>query len=111
MTAWRHCKNKEKVRLPVIPDYATNNAHMYYMVCGSLEQRTALINFMKAAGVQCVFHYQSLHNSGYFAGHHDGRSLPNAERFSDTLVRLPFYYELEGDSIDYICNKIHEFFG
>lgn len=80
--------------LPVIPEYATNNAHMFYLVFPSLEKRSAFIAKMKAAGVCCVFHYLPLHSSGYYEGRHDGRALPNCDRFADCLVRLPLFYEL-----------------
>ena len=81
--------------LPDIPGYATNNAHMFYLVFPDFEKRTKFIGDMKAQDVQCVFHYLALHASAFYAGKHDGRALPNCDRFSDCLVRLPLYYELE----------------
>ena len=81
--------------LPEIPGYATNNAHMFYLVFPDLEKRTKFIGDMKAQDVQCVFHYLALHASAFYAGKHDGRALPNCDRFSDCLVRLPLFYELE----------------
>lgn len=94
------------VQLPTLPEWATNNAHMFYLVCHSLRQRTGLIAALKEAGVLAVFHYLSLHNSPYFQSQHDGRSLPNSDRFSDCLVRLPIYYELTDDQVDYISDHI-----
>ena len=81
--------------LPQIPDYATNNAHMFYLVFPDLEKRTKFIRDMKAQDVQCVFHYLALHASAFYAGKHDGRALPNCDRFADCLVRLPLFYELD----------------
>lgn len=81
--------------LPEIPGYATNNAHMFYLVFPDLEKRTKFIGDMKAQDVQCVFHYLALHASAFYAEKHDGRALPNCDRFSDCLVRLPLFYELE----------------
>ncbi len=81
--------------LPRIPLYATNNAHMFYLVFPSIEQRSALIAGLKAQGILAVFHYLSLHASEFYRGRHDGRLLPNCERFADCLVRLPFYHELD----------------
>lgn len=80
--------------LPYIPEYATNNAHMFYLVFGDLERRTAFISYMKAHGILTVFHYLSLHSSPYYAPKHDGRALPQADRYSDCLVRLPMFYDL-----------------
>jgi len=87
--------NDLNIQQPVIPDFATNNAHMYHLVCNSEDQRTELISFLKEKGILSVFHYQSLHKSKYFRDKHDGRRLPMADRYSEQLVRLPLYYELE----------------
>ena len=83
-----------RFRLPDIPEYATNNAHMFYLVCNSFEERTALIKELKANEIQAVFHYLSLHSSPYYQNKHDGRNLPNCDRYADCLVRLPMYYGL-----------------
>lgn len=97
---------KYGIRLPTIPDYATNNAHMFYLVCRDLEQRTALIASLKAKSIHAVFHYLSLHDSPYFQQKHDGRQLPNSDRFANCLVRLPLYFELTNTQCDLICNQI-----
>lgn len=89
--------------LPDVPDYATNNAHMFYLVCNNLEERTALIKKIKENGAQAVFHYLSLHSSEYYKDKHDGRDLPNCDRYADCLVRLPLFYELEEKQVDYIA--------
>lgn len=96
------------VSLPQIPDYATNNAHMFYLVCPDLAVRTRLIEGLKVRGVHAVFHYLSLHSSPYFQEKHTGRLLPNSDRFSDCLVRLPMFYELSDAQCDYICGQILE---
>ena len=80
--------------LPHIPDFATNNAHMFYLVFPDLAKRSSFIAGMKEKGIQCVFHYLSLHSSDFYAPRHDGRRLPNCDRFADCLVRLPLYYGL-----------------
>jgi dTDP-4-amino-4,6-dideoxygalactose transaminase len=98
------------VQLPDIPAYASNNAHMYYLVCRSLEERTALIEFLKKDEIQLVFHYLSLHKSPFYAIKHDGAELKNSDRFSDCLVRLPFFYELTNEQIDMIVDRIHQFY-
>lgn len=98
------------IELPVIPDYATNNAHMFYMLCPSLEARTALIEYMKVHRIQVFFHYLPLHSSDYYKEKHDGRVLPNCDRYADCLVRLPLYYGLTDDEVKYIINTVKEFF-
>lgn len=94
------------ITLPNIPDYATNNAHMYYLVCQSLEQRTELIKKLKENGVLAVFHYLSLHTSEYYHVKHDGRVLANTDHFADCLVRLPMFYELTDAEVDEIVRII-----
>lgn len=95
-----------RFRLPDIPDFATNNAHMFYLVCNSLEERAAMIRRMKEHDVQAVFHYLSLHSSPYYLDKHDGRELPNCDRYADCLVRLPMYYDLSVKQVDSICEII-----
>jgi dTDP-4-amino-4,6-dideoxygalactose transaminase len=99
-----------KLKLPYIPEYATNNAHMYYVVTADLDERTALINALKADGYRAVFHYQSLHQSPFYKDRHDGRTLPNSDRYSDCLVRLPMYFELELETVRNIAKTIRNFY-
>lgn len=94
--------------LPDIPEYATNNAHMFYLVCNNLEERTALIKKVKENGAQAVFHYLSLHSSEFYKDKHDGRDLPNCDRYADCLVRLPLFYELKENDVNYITDVIKE---
>lgn len=82
------------IGLPVLPDYATNNGHLFYLVCRSLDERTALIACLKKRDIWAVFHYLPLHQSTYYTAQHDGRPLPWANRYADCLVRLPLFYEL-----------------
>lgn len=98
------------LKLPYIPEYATNNAHMFYLVCKDLEERTALITHLKSNQIQAVFHYLSLHKSQFYKDKHDGRELPWCDYYSDCLLRLPFYYELSNESVERICGVIHEFY-
>lgn len=98
------------IALPGLPEYATNNAHMFYLVCNSLEQRTALIKHLKDNGIQAVFHYLSLHSSPYYMDKHDGRALPECDRYADCLVRLPVFYDLKDEQVIDICNTINAFF-
>ena len=96
--------------LPKLPNYSTNNAHMFYLQCKDLDERSRLIKFLASKGIKTAFHYLSLHSSSYFANKHDGRSLKNSDRWTDCLVRLPMYVELEITEVDYICEQIRSFF-
>lgn len=98
--------------MPDIPEYATNNGHMFYLVCRSLEERTQLIAFLKKQDVGAVFHYLSLHLSEYYKVHHVGEipELPNCDRFADCLVRLPMYFELKDEEVKQVINGIKEFY-
>ncbi|TAH29455.1 MAG: dTDP-4-amino-4,6-dideoxygalactose transaminase [Cytophagales bacterium] len=103
-------EEKNKISLPKIPEYATNNAHMFYIVCNSLEERTSLVQFLKEKNMMAVFHYLSLHSSPFYKDKHDGRSLKNSDNYTDKLLRLPFYYELTKEQQTFIINNIIEFY-
>jgi dTDP-4-amino-4,6-dideoxygalactose transaminase len=94
------------VHLPFIAAYGSNNAHSFYLICKNLEQRTALIGKLKENNILAVFHYLSLHKSPFYQGKHDGRELPESDRYADCLVRLPFYYELSGKDIDFTMQML-----
>lgn len=94
------------VQLPFVPSWATNNAHMFYLVTSNLQQRSALIAHLRASNIYAVFHYLSLHSSPYFKNLHDGRALPNSDRFTDCLVRLPLYYEMTNDQVDQVAEAV-----
>lgn len=98
-------------KLPHLHDQATNNGHMFYLVCNTLDDRSKLINYLKVNGILSVFHYLSLHSSEYYTPKHDGRELPNCDMFSDCLVRLPLFYELEKEDVKKIIENIHSFYG
>ncbi len=88
----------------------TNNGHLFALILPDLEERSKLLEYMKSKGILAVFHYLSLHKSPFYHNKHDGRALENCDHFSDTLVRLPLYYELTPDEIDLICNTIIDYF-
>jgi dTDP-4-amino-4,6-dideoxygalactose transaminase len=108
--ALKPLESEELVTLPHIPKYATNNAHMFYLVCKSLNQRTALIESLKKQGISAIFHYLSLHQSAYFKNKYEGNELPESDRYSDCLVRLPMYYELSQAHIHQITQAVTTFF-
>jgi dTDP-4-amino-4,6-dideoxygalactose transaminase len=103
-------EEKNLVKLPFIPNYGTNNAHMFYIICKSLEERTSLLKHLKDNGVSAVFHYLSLHKSEYFSNKYEGNDLKKSDTFTDCLIRLPFYFELETKEQDIVIEKIKNFY-
>jgi dTDP-4-amino-4,6-dideoxygalactose transaminase len=101
----------DKIQLPQIPSYATNNGHMFYIVCRNLEERSCLIEFLKNKGVSAPFHYQSLHKSDFYMAHSDNiPELLFCDRYADCLVRMPMFYELKLEEVDLVIKSIKEFF-
>lgn len=97
------------IRLPFIPDYATNNGHMFYIVCRDLEHRNALIGELKRDGVMAVSHYLSLHKSDFYAKNAIGKTLMNSDLFTDTLLRIPLFFELNDVELNSIISVINNF--
>jgi len=98
------------IGLPLIPEYATNNAHMFYIVCNNLQERSRLISLLKEHGILSVFHYISLHSSNYYCKKHDGRVLVNSDHYTECLLRLPMFYNLELGEVNLICDLIKNFY-
>ena len=98
--------------MPDMPDYATNNAHMFYLLCRNLEERSQLIAHLKEKDIMAPFHYLSLHLSDYYRDHHEGEipNLPNCDRFADCLVRLPMFFELKDEEVESIIYEIIDFY-
>lgn len=101
---------KNKIGLPYIPDYATNNGHLFYIVTNSLEERTLLINFLKEKGIHSVFHYLSLHKSVYYLERNEEVKLSMSDLYTDRLLRLPMYYSLEEGELEGIINAVIDFY-
>ena len=100
-----------RIVLPVIPEECEHNAHMFYIKAADIEERDALISFLKENGVMAVFHYVPLHSSpaGSKLGRFHGEDRYTTNTF-ERLLRLPMYYGLTQDNVDYICAKIREFY-
>jgi len=98
------------VRLPHLPSFATNNAHIFYLICKDLETRSAFISHMKANGVQTPFHYVALHNSPYYIEKHGDRELPMVTVYQDHLVRLPLFAGIEAHEVERVCELTLAFF-
>lgn len=96
--------------LPQIPDYATNNAHMFYLIFPDLEKRSKFIAYLKEHEIQAVFHYLALHSSKYYEDKHDGRALPQCDRYADCLVRLPMFYDLGIEDVEKMGTIINNYF-
>lgn len=93
-------------KLPSIPTFASQNGHMFYLICKNLEQRNEIINHLKSNNILAVFHYLSLHKSEYYESKHDKRNLPNSDNFTDTLLRLPLFFDLGVKDVEFICKLI-----
>ena len=106
----KHLANQNHFSILECGENKTNNGHLFAIVLNDLETRSKLIAHMREQSILSVFHYLSLHNSPFYADKHDGRELNNCDKFSDTLMRLPFYYELTDLEIDLICNSIIQFY-
>lgn len=98
------------IGLPNVPDYTTQNGHLFYLVCRNLAERTALIGYLKEQQITAIFHYQPLHSSPYYAARHDGRLLPWASHYADCLVRLPLYTELDADQQQRVISAVLSFY-
>jgi dTDP-4-amino-4,6-dideoxygalactose transaminase len=79
---------------------------MFYLVARNLDQRSAIIGHLREQGIHAVFHYLSLHSSPFFQQRHDGRQLPNSDRFTDCLVRLPLYFEMSDTEVDRVAEAV-----
>lgn len=118
LNSWNHyCKGlkeleeKGLVGLPFIPEHCEHNSHMFYIKCKNLEERTELINFLNDNDILAIFHYIPLHNSeaGLKYGRFHGRDRYTTKE-SERLVRLPLYYGIDEKDVDYIINKIFDYY-
>lgn len=107
----KELEEKGCVNLPVIPEGCTHNAHMFYLKTKDLEERTALINFLKEKDILAVFHYVPLHSApaGLKYGRFHGEDVYTTKE-SDRLVRLPLYYGLKPEEVSYICEQVKAFY-
>ncbi len=103
-------QEKGFIKLPCIPEYATNNAHMFYILCRNQSIRTALLSFLKDNHINAVFHYLPLHKSDFYTEIHGNRQLSWCDYYSECLIRLPLYCELSSEQVKEVVGCIHEFF-
>lgn len=100
-----------KIELPVIPENCTHNAHMFYIKAKDLEERTALLSFLKEKDILSVFHYIPLHSApaGQKFGRFHGEDIYTTKE-SERLARLPMYYGLKPEQVAYICEQVRAFY-
>ena len=104
-------KDRGAIELPTVPQHCKHNAHMFYLKTDNLNVRTRLLEYLKANGIGAVFHYVPLHSSP--AGIKYGRFVGEDKyttRESERLVRLPMYYGLSKEQIEFVCEKINAFY-
>lgn len=103
--------DKNLIELQYIPEDCKHNAHMFYIKCKDLDERTNLINFLKENNINAVFHYIPLHSAEAgikFGRFHGEDKYTTAE--SERLLRLPLYYGLKEEDVKYVASKIKEFY-
>jgi len=98
------------LRLPIVNDYAKTNYHMFYIILNSEQERDGLMYYLKDNGINSVFHYIPLHESPYSRSRYGTFNLPVTEDLSKRLLRLPIYYSLDLEEVDYIVGKIFSYF-
>ena len=105
-------EENNKITLPVIPEECKHNAHIFYFITKSLEERTKLISFLKQNEIQSVFHYIPLHSSpaGIKFGRFDGKDEITTE-YSERLIRLPLYYGLKDKDQNKVIENVLKFYG
>jgi dTDP-4-amino-4,6-dideoxygalactose transaminase len=103
-------EEKNKIKLPYIPEYANKNGQLFYILCKDLKERTSLIKYLENKKIKAVFHYLPLHLSPYYLDKHDGRELPVSVNFSDRILRLPLFYSLNEKDQFYIIESIFKFY-
>lgn len=100
-----------KLELPVVPEGCVHNAHMFYVKTADIQERTEFIAFLKEKGIMSVFHYIPLHTApaGLRFGRFHGEDRYTTKE-SERLARLPMYYGLRKEQVDYICDTVREFY-
>lgn len=118
LATWRHydeglkpLAEAGKVELPVVPAGCVHNAHMYYIKCADLAERTALIAYLKEQEIHAVFHYIPLHSApaGQMFGRFSGEDIYTTSE-SDRLVRLPMYYGLTTENCQRVIDTVKKFY-
>ncbi|MBM3453343.1 MAG: dTDP-4-amino-4,6-dideoxygalactose transaminase [Bacteroidetes bacterium] len=115
LTIWNAYSNEFKsikndlIEIPKIPNYSKSNGHAFFVICKSKIVRNSLIEYMAKKGICLQFHYQALHKSKFYLDRNETTTLPNAEHFSDCLVRFPCFTSLGIGDVKYICDEVRKF--
>ena len=119
LSIWRQCyenlkplAEENRIQLPTVPEGCVHNGHMFYIKTADIEERTKLIDYLKENGIHAVFHYIPLHTApaGRKFGRFHGEDR-HTTRESERLLRLPMYYGLSEDEVEYICSHVRKFYG
>jgi dTDP-4-amino-4,6-dideoxygalactose transaminase len=110
--ALKGLEGQQKIRLANLSSFATNNAHMFYLIVNNVEERDALLTYLKVKGVHAVFHYLSLHKSPFHLKNLEGeiQNLPQADYYTNCLIRLPLFYDLRTRNVEQITSTIKAFY-
>lgn len=107
---FRVLENEGKIRLPNIPFYSSHNAHMFYIICRTTDERNRLLVYLNALGINVIFHYLPLHKSLYYSTKYSGGELRMCDMYADCLIRLPLYFELDLETPEIVAKAIQDFF-
>lgn len=99
-----------KVNIPHVTEFCNHNAHIFYLVCRTEEERDELLSYLNNSGVNAIFHYLALHKSVFYSSRYQGRVLSQCDRYASRLIRLPLYFELNDQQVDEIIQTTVKFF-
>ncbi len=106
----RSLQDSGLLKLPFLPENATNNSHMFYLVCKNEKERNELLSFLNSRGIEAIFHYLGLHKSPYYSTKYHGEPLQYSDYYEAGLIRLPLFCELNENEVNYIISSVFEFF-
>ncbi|MBR2888351.1 MAG: DegT/DnrJ/EryC1/StrS family aminotransferase, partial [Bacteroidales bacterium] len=99
-------EDKGYISLPHHSSESSGNGHIFYIVCKNTKQRKKIAEYLGEKQILAVTHYLGLHKSPYFKEHYTGAPLRNCDRYEDTLLRLPLYYEMRLEDVKYVCSTL-----
>lgn len=106
----KELEERKLLFLPLVPSYATNNAQIFYILLDSISQRDAMIAHLKKHNISATFHYQSLHKSPFYTSStNEAIDLPNSDKYTNCLLRLPLHYYLGEEDVAFVVEKVKEF--
>lgn len=103
-------ENESLIRLPEVPSYCSHNAHMFYLVCRTSDERDRLLEHLNRMDINAIFHYLPLHKSVFYATKYLGKELSMCDHYASCLIRLPFYFELDIETVELISKAVFSFY-